>query len=233
MQGDAAGSLAQYREASRLSPGLARAHFGIGVVMEDRRQDADAIAAFQTAVGHDPGYIEARFNLANALRRTGRVQESLPHYADVLRANPAVAQASFGYAMGLVRLGRYLEARARLERDVKNFPEQLGFSHALARLLAAAPDDRVRDGARAQTLVETLLEGQPTIALAETMAMSLAEQGRFAEAVQWQRQAIDAARQAGGGGDSLAANLRLYESGRPCRTPWTDDDPVHRPGSGQ
>ena len=71
----------------------------------------------------------------------------------MLRLNPAVSQASFGYAMGLVRLGRYHEARDRLERDVQSFPDQPGLAHALARLLAAAPDDRVRDGARAVRLV--------------------------------------------------------------------------------
>ena len=127
----------------------------------------------------DPGYLEARFSLANALRRNGRVEASLPHYAEVLRINPAVSQASFGYAMGLVRLGRYQEARDRLDRDVRAFPDQLGFAHALARLLSAAPDDRVRDGARADAIMTALLKNQQTPALAETMAMTQAELGRF------------------------------------------------------
>ena len=178
-------------------PSLARAHFGIGVLMETRGQDDAAIEAFTDAVTHDPGYLEARFSLANALRRNGRVEASLPHYAEVLRINPAVSQASFGYAMGLVRLGRYQEARDRLDRDVRAFPDQLGFAHALARLLSAAPDDRVRDGARADAMMAALLKNQQTPALAETMAMTQAELGRFDDAVRWQRTAIDLARQAG------------------------------------
>jgi tetratricopeptide (TPR) repeat protein len=202
--------------------------------MEARGRDPDAIDAFASAVQFDPGYIEARFSLANALRRSGRVAESLPHYEEVLRANPAVSQAGFGYAMGLVRLGRYQEARDRLERDVRSFPDQPGFPHALARLLAAAPDDRMRDGNRALTLIQALLQNQRTSALAETMAMALAELGRFDEAAAWQRQAIDLGRQSGRPDTArLADNLRLYESGRPCRTPWPDDDPVHRPAPAQ
>jgi tetratricopeptide (TPR) repeat protein len=230
MQRDADRALEQYREAVRLQPSLARAHFGIGVVMETRGQDAAAIEAFTAAVGSDPGYIEARFSLANALRRTGRVAESLPHYAEVLRINPAVSQASFGYAMGLVRLGRYQEARDRLDRDAQAFPEQLGFAHALARLLAAAPDDRVRDGARARTIMTGLLKNQTTLGLAETMAMTEAELGQFDEAVRWQRTAIDLARQ--GGADRvprLTETLELYARRQPCRTPWANDDPVHHP----
>jgi tetratricopeptide (TPR) repeat protein len=234
MLGDAEGALEQYREAVRLSPRQARAHFGIGVLMEARGRDREAVDAFASAVQFDPGYIEARFSLANALRRSGRVAESLPHYEEVLRANPAVSQAGFGYAMGLVRLGRYQEARDRLERDVRSFPDQPGFPHALARLLAAAPDDRMRDGNRALTLIQALLQNQRTSALAETMAMALAELGRFDEAAAWQRQAIDLGRQSGRTDTArLADNLRLYESGRPCRTPWPDDDPVHRPAPAQ
>jgi len=231
MQRDGDRALEQYREAVRLLPSLARAHFGIGVLMETRGQDGAAIESFTAAVMNDPAYLEARFSLANALRRTGRVDESLPHYAEILRINPAVSQASFGYAMGLVRLGRYGDARARLERDTKAFREQPGFAHALARLLAASPDDRVRDGARADAILQGLLKQQRTPALAETMAMAQAELGRFRDAIEWQRTAMDLARASGRteGMAHLSETLALYEAGRPCRTPWTGDDPVHHP----
>jgi tetratricopeptide (TPR) repeat protein len=232
MRGDADGALEQYRAAVRLSPGLARAHFGIGVLMDERGRDGDAIEAFATAVRHDPGYAEARFSLANALRRSGRVAESLPHYEDVLRTNPAVSQAVFGYAMGLVRVGRHQDARARLDAGMRAFPEQFGFAHALARLLAASPDAGVRDGVRALAILADVMKHEQTPAIAETMAMALAEVGRFDEAVAWQRRAIDAA--TGGNGEhprpQLTANMRLYQNRQPCRVPWTDDDAVHRPG---
>jgi tetratricopeptide (TPR) repeat protein len=231
LSGDRDGALEQYRAAVRLSPSLARAHFGIGVVLEARRQDGEAIDAFAAAVRGDPDYDEARFSLANALRRTGRVAESLPHYEKVLERSPGASQASFGLDMALVRLGRYREARDRLERDTRVFADQPGFAHALARVLAAAPDDAVRDGARALALVTPLAEGQRSPAIVETMAMALAETGRFDDAVRWQSELVTVARR-GGRTDllpHLTANLRLYEAHRPCRIPWTDDDPVHHP----
>jgi tetratricopeptide (TPR) repeat protein len=231
MRGDSDAALAQYREAVRLSPSFAQASFTMGVLLESRGQDREAIAAFSSAVMNDPANLDAQFSLANALRRTGQVKESLPHYAEILRVNPAASQASFGYAMGLVRLGRYPDARARLEAGVKAFPDQLGFAHALARLLAAAPDDRVRDGVRANALVSALLKTQRSPALAETMAMAQAELGRFDEALRWQREAIDLARQSGRTESlpQLESTLHRYEARQPCRTPWTDDDPVHHP----
>lgn len=231
LTGDRIAALEQYRAAVRLSPSLARAHFGIGVVLEGRGQDREAIDAFTAAVQSDPDYDEARFSLANALRRTGRVSDSLAHYQKVLERSPGTSQAAFGYAMALVRLGRYREARERLERDARVYADQPGFAHALARVLAAAPEDGVRDGARALTLVQPLASSQRSPAVMETMAMALAETGRFDDAVRWQSEVLALARR-GGRPDLVAhltANLRLYEARQPCRTPWTDDDPVHHP----
>jgi tetratricopeptide (TPR) repeat protein len=233
--GDAAGALEQFKTAVRLSPGLAKAHYGIGIVTEAAGRDREAIDAFSAAIKNDPAYVEARLSLADALRRSGRMAESLPHYAEVIRVSPAVSQAQFGYAMALVRLERYQEARDRLADDLKIYPDQPGFAHALARLLAAAPDDRVRDGGQAMTLMQTLLKTQRTIEMGQTMAMTLAELGQFEEAVSWQRDAMQAARQAGR--QDLAArmeeNLKRYESRMPCRRPWRDDDPVFRPRPGR
>ena len=68
-------------------------------------------------------------------------------------------------------------------------------------------------------------------ATGETMAMALAETGRFDEAVGWQRDVLSAAQTAGRAEliPRLSANLRLYQNRQPCREPWAPDDPVHRP----
>ena len=113
----------------------------------------------------------------------------------------------------------------------KAFPDQPGFPHALARLLAAAPDDRVRAGGRAESIMAELLKTQRTPAMTETMAMALAEQSRFDEAIRWQQDAIAAATSADRGdlASRLTVNLRRYQARQPCRVPWADDDPVHYP----
>jgi tetratricopeptide (TPR) repeat protein len=231
--GDAPGALAQFREAVRLDPRLAKAHYAIGVLMEVQGLDADAVKALTAAVDADAGYVEARMALANALRRTGRTAESLPHYDAVLKADPGLSPAAFGRAIGLVRLGQHVEARDRLREAAAAFPEQPGIAHALARLMAASPDARVRDGSAALALMKRLLPSGRTLGVTETMAMALAEVGAFDEAVTWQRQAVEAARNAGQPVlvARLTANLRLYEQRQPCRVPWADDDPIHRPAA--
>jgi tetratricopeptide (TPR) repeat protein len=235
MTDDATGALAELRAAVRLSPRLARAHYVLGVVAAGQGQEAESIAAFTRAVDDDAAYADAHLALADALRRTGRVTESLPHYTAAMASAPLASQARFGYAIGLVRLKRWAEAGARLDEGAKSFPDQPGFEHALARVLAAAPDGRVRDGERAVAIMERLTRDQQSLSTSETMAMALAEVGRFDEAARWQRNAIEVASQSGRLDvlRRLAVNLRSYENRRPCRVPWTDDDPIHRPAHAQ
>ena len=137
--------------------------------------------------------------------------------------------------MALVHAKRWMDARDALNRAVAVFPDQAGFAHALARVLAAAPDNTVRDGRRALTLVEALSRTQRTLELMQTAAMALAEVGRFDEAVQWQREAMAAAAQSNRRDLSvrLEENLRRYEQRLPCRIPWPEDDPVFRPRPGR
>ena len=173
-----------------------------------------------------PEHRGARRSVAALHDQRGNPQAALEQYRTVLRMDPDVADARFGSAMTLVQLRRYREARDRLAAGIEAFPDASIFRHALARLLAAAPASQVRDGPRALRLVEQLAaQGERTIDLGETMAMALAEVGRFGEAAAVQRDLVGAAEAEGmrGAVPRLAANLRLYEQGRPCRTPWPSD----------
>jgi tetratricopeptide (TPR) repeat protein len=231
LSGDGAAARHEFEAAVRLSPEMAKPRYTLGLLAEAELRDREAIEHFQAAVRLDPSYVEAHASLADALRRTGRSDASLAHYAKVLSIDPTASQARFGYAMALVRLARYREARDWLTEAVALHADQPGFSHALARVLAAAPDELVRNGVEARRLAETLLRSHSSAALSETMAMAAAELGRFDEAVRWQQDAIEAA-VAAAQHDSAARmqeNLALYRSGRPCRTPWRADDPVHFP----
>lgn len=233
--GDAQGALAEFREAVRLSPTLAKAHYGIGVVAEAAGRDDEALGAFAAAVRNDPDYAEARLSFGDALRRAGRDGDAVAQYAAVITISPSASPAHFGYAMALVHLKRWPEARDALNRAVETFRDQAGFAHALARVLAASPDDRVRDGRRALSIVDALMARQRTLELIQTKAMALAEVGQFDEAVEWQRDAIAAAAQSNRRGLSsrLEENLRRYMQRLPCRIPWPDDDAVFRPRPGR
>ncbi len=220
---DAEAAVAYLAEAARLDPALtARVHLTIGALREAGGRLAEAIGHYTLAASEAPAGGEAHFRLAEALRRSGRAAASLAYYRQV----PDRRDARFGEVLALVELARYREAHDRLAAGVARHPWEPAFPIALARLLAAAPDDAVRDGPRALALAEALAQQLRTTAVAETMAMAHAELGQFAGAVEWQRLAMSVAQEAGQSAavQRMSANLARYLRGEPCRVPWQDDE---------
>ena len=232
--GQGTAALNELEVAVRLDPQLAQAHFIMGRLSERGGRDEEALDHYRAAATYDPGSREAKLMFANALRRLGLVEASLVPYRQVLDLDADADEARFGEAMALVWLGRHREARERLALAARYHPGHPAFATALARLLAASPDAQVRNGQRAFELIEAVVAEYKTTAVAETMAMALAELGEFRGAAEWQRLAMDVARDAGQQGlaQQMSANLVLYNRGEPCRTPWRDDEPEHRPGLG-
>jgi tetratricopeptide (TPR) repeat protein len=235
LQGRVPEAVAQFEEVVRLAPPqgqdepTAKAYYSLGVLQASEGRTPEAIGSLTRAVQYSPSYLEAQMALGDALRAAGRVEASLEPYRAAVEANPRAGEARFGYAMALIRLQRWREARATHEESTRVLPDRIDLSHALARVLAAAPDAAVRDGRRALALTEALMQTTRTPDVGETLAMAHAELGRFEEAAMIQRSVIDAARRAGDQAAirRMTTNLRLYERRQPCRTPWADDDPVH------
>jgi tetratricopeptide (TPR) repeat protein len=221
MEGDTARAAQQFELALRRAPEFPRAHFGLGMVLTLSGRHSEAIEHFAAAVRYQPDYLEARLGLVEALRVTGHLRESLPQFERIVELDPSLADAWVMYAMTLVRLQRYQEARDRLNEAKRVHPGQPELTDLLVRLLAAAPDDQVRDGHRAMELMQELLEEPPRVDGRETMAMTLAELGRYDEAARWQGEAIVLAEQAGRVDLArlMGDNLALYKQHRPCRTP--------------
>ena len=220
---DVAGAVDAFEQVVRTTPEHTEAQFSLGVVRADQGRHREAIDHLSTALRHDSAYIQARMQLANVLARSGRADEALSHYERALAQDPTRLEAMFGAAMTLVRLERYAAARDRLQQGVEADPGNRMFRHALARLLASAPDGGVRDGRGAMTIVEELLADGQDLALGETAAMALAEMGLYDQAAAVQRDVMAATRQAGltDALQRMAGNLGLYEAGRPSRTPFT------------
>jgi tetratricopeptide (TPR) repeat protein len=232
LSGDVPGAAEQFDEVVRLAPpdgideSVAKAHYSLAVLQGSRGKSQDAIAHLSAAVKYQPNYAEAQLALADTWRRSGRADLSLAPYLEAVKINPRAAQARLGYAIALASLGRYREARDWLIDATALAPDHPELAHALARLLATAPDATVRDGARARAIVEALLKGQKTTDLGETMAMTLAELGDYSEAAAIQREIMAAAGRAGlhDAVQRMAENLRLYERHQPNRTPWRPDE---------
>ena len=224
LRGDIRMARTELQRAAAESPELAQAQYSLGVLLQDEGRHREAAERFAAALRARSSYTEARLRLAFSLRRSGDPEGALAEYRRVSRMNPDLVEAAFGEAMALVVLHRWSDARTRLEQALETYPGDPGVTHALARLLAAAPDGRVRDGERALAMVDRLASQGRTFDLGETMAMALAEVGAYDRAAALQRDLVTGAGRAGLSDviRRLEVNLRRYERGEACRTPWPD-----------
>jgi tetratricopeptide (TPR) repeat protein len=228
MAGDVPGATEQFKQVIDASPAggidesAAKAHYSLGVLLASLGRSNEALEHLTRAVDFQPSYVEARLALADTLRHVGQPQSALAHYKEAAAVNPRSVQAQLGYALALIDLRRYQDARVWLSGAVERHPDQPELALALARVLAAAPDDRVRDGRRAMAIVQDLLKDQKDTDLGETMAMAFAELGDYERAAGVQRGVMAAARDAGlqEAVRRMEENLRLYERHRPCRRLW-------------
>ncbi len=210
-----------FREVLGRDPGNGDARLGLGAVLAQSGDFEQAVVELEAALGEVPeGDRRPRlhFGLAEALVRTGRLEEALPHYIRVREMDPAQSVAWLREATVLMGLGRFSDAKATLEARLRVDSADGRAAHALARLLAGAPDPTLRDGPRAMTIAGSLVQADPAAPNAETAAMALAETGRFEEAVSVQRTLVEEARRQGRSGEyrRLARNLERYEREQAC-----------------
>jgi tetratricopeptide (TPR) repeat protein len=229
--GDGAQARRALEEALRLESDNVTAHYNLGTLLAKQGEDRPAVEHLEAALRVNPDLLEARLNLGNALRRLGQFEAALEHYRQVVEGDPGNGAARLSEALTLVRLHRYTEARTRLEQSHAALPEDLAILNALARVLAAAPDDAARDRQLAVELGKKLAVEQLSIDSAVTLAMVAAENGEFEPALRLQRQAVEWARRLGRASrlPALLEDLRRYEQRQPSRTPWRDDDPALSP----
>ncbi len=199
-------------------------HLALGRLLAAAGDGAAAADHLRSASELLPDLDQPPLLLAQVLGRERRFAEAAEAFATALARQPANEGARFGRALALLLAGRDGEARRHLEDSLAVLPGSLALKHVLARLLAASPEPAARDGRRALELAREVFAAQQTLDHAETVAMAHAEAGDFDQAVAWQRQILDRARQTGDAAtlERLAARLALYERGEPCRAPWLD-----------
>lgn len=214
-------ALEHYEAALAIDPGLTPAIYNRAGALSRLGRYAEAAAEYRRLLELEPELPAARFYLADALLRAGEPGLSREAFEAVLAKDPDDERARLGLAVSLNRLDRHSEALESLEASVRRLPRSGLLAHELARTLASSPDRSLRDGPRAAELASRLLAAQPSAAIAETLAMALAEAGRFEQAIEIQRRLVE---EVGAAGDAaVVARLRtvlaLYEGGEPCCPP--------------
>ncbi len=218
LEQDRAGEARQTLETALATPmppeREAALRFVLATVLQQQNLPDEAIAVYKQIVEMRPDFVEAHVNLADALAMNRRYAEAAKHYAEALTHQPDHAGAHLGQAEALIAGGMHDAALGALEASLQTLPNDAALAHALARLLATSPNASVRDGARALQLSQQVYQATRLLQHGETIAMAMAEVGRFDDAVAWQRQLIIHARQSKVSNQTLQRlqrNMAQYE----------------------
>jgi tetratricopeptide (TPR) repeat protein len=231
--GRTAEAQSRLQESLRLDDSNALVHLNLAVVYDRQGLDRQAVAEYEAALRRDAGNAQALTYLADLKMRLAKSDEAAAVYREALQKFGNSPRLELSLALALIRGQHIAEAHKVLESAVSAQPQSPDLVNALARLLATAPDAKVRDGKRALTMAKALFEATRSLAVGQTYAMAFAETGNFTEAVKLQQETIIGYERSGTPVDKtfLAHNLALYQRQQPARQGWSFDDPVFQPRS--
>jgi protein O-mannosyl-transferase len=142
-------------------------------------------------------------------------------YQTTIDRNPACWLAHDNLGIILLARGEIAEARAHFLRALEIKPDNVEVANNLAWVLATCPVASLRNSAEAVEIARRAnrLSGGNRASVLDTLAAAYAEAGRFAEAVQTARKALELAVQQNNQPlvDALPARIALYEAGKPFR----------------
>ncbi len=149
-RGDAAGAIAQYREAIRLNPMLPGAHFELAEQLRassDPALSAQAEEAYRAAIKANQYDAKSWSQLGGIMSAKGDLKTAEEYYRKALALQPQDSEAKTGLAIVLISAGQTAEATSLLESAVKDDPTNTAAYFRLSSLYRRA--GRTADAKRA------------------------------------------------------------------------------------
>jgi protein O-mannosyl-transferase len=214
-------AIAHYQEALKIRPDYAEGSCNLANALLSKGDLDEAIARYSECLALSPNQADVQYDLASALLRKGRTDEAIAHYKKVLELRPDSADAYANLGSGFLAKGRVRDAIAAYRNALRISPENVPAQSNLAWLLATSSDPLLRNGSEAVLLAEradsesSRSENHPIVL--RILAAAYAEGGRFDEAKQTARQALQAAEIQGNAtlANALRDEIALYDLGLP------------------
>ncbi len=212
------------QEAIRLDHKNDKAYYLLGIIAEEQGNLTEALVRYETAASINPTLSDAFLGVATVYWKLGDCPQAIPNYNALLRIEPAHPdhiEARLRRTMCLSQSNQSAEALTFIENDVATFPDALPLINAQIRVLAASPDQSVRDGNKAVLLAEALTRKIKRPEYLSALAMAYAEIGQFEEAITTINHTLRMA-------DKSPEVVREYFqelkndfiAGKPSREPW-------------
>jgi tetratricopeptide (TPR) repeat protein len=158
-------------------------------------------------------------NRGELLIKRKEYDKAIAEFTDLLNTNPRYYYALLNRAEAYLRSRQFAKAKADAEAALENEDKVPSLHMYLARVLATAPDPKLRDAKRAvaeaKKAVETLKYRDGWFL--DTLAAAYAEAGEFDKAVETQQKAIDDPEFMHDDGAAARKRLELYRQKKPFR----------------
>jgi tetratricopeptide (TPR) repeat protein len=217
-------AIAHYQRALNIRPDFAAAHNNLAGALFGCGRIDEAIAEYRMALKIRPDYAGARENLGNVLAGSGRFDEAIVEFQKALEIKPDFTQVRRSLGMAISRRDGILSGLIRQREWLLAHPDDAARLNDFAWLRATSPNASVRDGAEAVELAQRAvkLSGGRDPAILGTLAAAYAEAGRFADAVETARTAVDLATRQDKPAlaESIKTKIPLYEARTPFRETW-------------
>ena len=222
-------AIREFEKGLDIYPDSAELHNNLGRALAQNGQLDEAMSHFERAISLNPQLSDAHINLGSAMLSAGQPEDATLEFNRAVQCDPNSAEAhvylgtAFYYGEGKV-MDALMQWRIAIKLDPGFALALSQTAHALAGSLAASD----RNGAEAVKLAERAVElskGREPVYL-DTLAMAYAEDGRFTEALETARRALQIAEEKGESSleGSLNEKISMYQS----RHPYRDELPVKR-----
>jgi tetratricopeptide (TPR) repeat protein len=192
-QGKTTEAFEHYRKAIELKPDRAEFYNNLGNLLATQGHTAEAVPLYQKAFEVDPDNAKVHYDLANIAFVQGQWDEAIKHYQQALKGMPDSVHAHYQLGLALERRGQTAAAMAQLQIVVELDPLHVTAMNNLAWLLATSWEPSLRDGRKAVELARKAVQLTSGLSpqILDTLAAAYAEAGRFPEAIQTARRALE------------------------------------------
>jgi len=212
-------AITHYQKALQIKPDYTEALNNLGIALLQKGNVDEAITCFQKSLQTKSDNAEAHNNLGNALCQKGNVAEAIAHYQKALQIKPDDAEAHNNLGKALLQKGSAAEAIVHYQKALQIKPDSAETQNNLAWVLATAPQASLRNGPQAVALAQQAnqLAGGENPIILRTLAAAYAEAGRFPEAVETAKRALQLAAPPSNPAlaDAIRSQLKLYQAGLP------------------
>ena len=116
-------AIASYKEALRIKPDDADAHYNLGVTYGESGQYEEAIASYKEALRIKPDDADAHYNLGYVYRELGQYEEAIASFKKSIRIKPDDANAHYSLGLAYDESGQYEEAIASYKEVLRIKPD--------------------------------------------------------------------------------------------------------------